>query len=319
MNGLRHWFWPVCTLVLAFVYSGQVHAWTLPRKQGDEFTWRRLHLEHVGSNNMNEAQFNDIVDHITKVYAPIAKQHGAELVATKDWSDNTINAYAEQRGKTWEVHFFGGLARQPEITPDGFAMVVCHELGHHFGGYAFYDEDWAAAEGEADYWATQACAREIWGRAFRSNAMHLKRNFAQAPTKCDQVWKEPNALALCNRVADAGLSLAKLLHAAGGGSASTAPNPGKTDPRQVPKTQIEHPEAQCRLDTYIAGAACAAAFDARVIPGRNSAQGQRSPAAEAEAAKYSCMKQSGYSIGLRPRCWFKSLNDKSEVPAYRYW
>jgi hypothetical protein len=85
--------------------------------------------------NIDEKQFNQIIDVIVAHFAPLAKLHGAELVANKLWTDPTVNASAQQMGSKWIINMYGGLARREEITPDGFAHVDCHELGHQFGGY----------------------------------------------------------------------------------------------------------------------------------------------------------------------------------------
>ena len=69
----------------------------------------------------------------------------------------------------YKVIMFGGLARRPEITADGFLLVVCHELGHHLAGYPFID-DWAANEGQADYFATQSCTKNIWQNDNETNS-----------------------------------------------------------------------------------------------------------------------------------------------------
>ena len=104
--------------------------------------------------NIDEKLFNQIIDAIVDQWKPLAALHGATLTVDKKWNDGTVNAYAQQNGNVWNVAMFGGLARRPEVTPDGFALVVCHELGHHFGGYFFYGAThWASAEGEADYFA----------------------------------------------------------------------------------------------------------------------------------------------------------------------
>ena len=47
------------------------------------------------------------------------------------WKNDTVNANAQQRGRNWIVNMYGGLARRPEIFFRRFAMVLCHELGHH--------------------------------------------------------------------------------------------------------------------------------------------------------------------------------------------
>src|SRR5476649_338081 len=119
------------SLVLALtVYSFQASAMILPPNHLDRF-------DRIGiAANITQQQFNDICDSIIAIYQPMAKIHGAVLSVNKDWTDSTVNAYAHQDTSTdWQVDMFGGLARREEITLDGFALVVCHELGHHFGGY----------------------------------------------------------------------------------------------------------------------------------------------------------------------------------------
>ena len=77
-----------------------------------------------------------------------------------------MNAFAKQGASTWEVHMYGGLARHQAVTADGFALVVCHELGHHLGGAPqkvdwFGRLRWASNEGQADYWGTAKCFRKL--------------------------------------------------------------------------------------------------------------------------------------------------------------
>jgi hypothetical protein len=254
-------------------------------------------------SNITEEQFNAIVDHIVDMWQPIAESHHAKLVASKNWDDSTVNAYAQQSGPNWHVSFFGGLARRPELTPDAFALVVCHELGHHFGGYAFYGGyDWASAEGQADYFATQVCARRIWAKS-PNNRRHFRDGLSRVQESCEQAWKNKNDIALCDRITDASLSLAKLF-----ASLSRTPEPkvSTKDKSKVSTTYTGHPEAQCRLDTYVSGAVCRAKFDLGVIPGKGHPKGNNSPEAEEEASKYSCTVAGGQELGVRPGCWFKS-------------
>ena len=253
--------------------------------------------------NITEQQFNTIVNSIVAIWQPIAKAHGAVLTADANWKDSTVNAYAEEKGNSWMVHFFGGLARRPEITPDGFALVVCHELGHHFGGYYFYgDKEWAAAEGQADYFATQMCGRHIFAN-LQNNIRFLTPN-APEPVKenCTAVWgKDPKAVAECARISAASLSLATLLAKLGN---SPAPHFETPDKSQVSQTNVAHPAAQCRLDTYFAGALCSVTLPPDQTPGRGNPAGNNSKDSEAQAYKFSCA-QNAFKVGFRPRCWFK--------------
>ena len=38
------------------------------------------------------------------------------------------------------IELNGGLARRPEVSSDGFTMVICHELGHFLAGLDGYSE-----------------------------------------------------------------------------------------------------------------------------------------------------------------------------------
>lgn len=258
-----------------------------------------------GFTNVTREQFNEIIDEIMAIYIPIALARGVNLTVDKNWSSSVVNAYASQPGPTdWEIAMFGGLARRPEVTPDGFALVVCHELGHHFGGFAFYrGGDWAASEGQSDYYATQACAQRIWGDQRSKNAESRASVDPVAKSQCDTAWTMQEKRDLCYRSSMAGHSLANLLAALG--SAST-PKFDTPDTNTVSSTYERHPAAQCRLDTYFQGALCTVEANLDVIPGRNHPNGQESAEAEKEAADYSCTSYGGQSMGHRPACWFKA-------------
>lgn len=273
------------------------------------FPQNKLYLQdRIEDSNVSEEQFNQIIDKIVEFYKPIVKAHGAELVAFKHWKDPTVNAYANQNGNTWEIHMFGGLARRPEVTPDGFALVVCHELGHHLAGYPFYDDsDWASSEGQSDYFATQACAKAGWGGNTAKNLKAKRIVDEVAKEECDATYQKAEQRALCYREADAGQSLADLLAELNN---EKLPEFDTPDTTKVSRTDPSHPAAQCRLDTYFHGALCTKSFDSKVIPGRDNRGGQDSIQAEQIAAKTSCTTAEGFEVGYRPRCWFKPYANK---------
>lgn len=256
-----------------------------------------------GLANITQEQFNKIADDVVAVYQPAANKGGAVLSVNKLWSNGTVNAYADQSGNQWHVTMYGGLARRPEVTLDGFALVVCHELGHHFAGFPLYSAgEWAGSEGQSDYFATLACARKIWRDQTDVNATYRANVDSVAKEKCDAVWSVASDQDLCYRVAEAGFSLGSLLAALGG---SGVPSFATPDPSQVSRTNVYHPAAQCRLDTYFQGALCTknARFD--FIPGKGQPNGDTTVAAEHESAANSCHSADGFVNGARPRCWFK--------------
>lgn len=256
--------------------------------------------------NITEEEFNQITDRFVDLYRPLAELYGATLTAVKNWPNNTVNAYAYQEndGQDWFIAMFGGLARRPEVTKDGYAMVVCHELAHHMGGFPVKNPGyWASAEGQSDYWATQTCARKAWKDEADINASFRDTVDPVAKRKCDEVWDQTAQQDLCYRVSMAGQSLGNLLAVLG-----RSPEPSFATPDQnvVTRTNMNHPKAQCRLDTYFYGALCKLNHRGNFIPGKHHPQGQLSKAAEHESAGNSCYTVDQYSEGSRPACWFKS-------------
>lgn len=166
--------------------------------------------------NISPMMFRQIIDQVVGTFSPIVRMHGGEIKVNYLWNDHTVNASAQRSGNIWVLNMYGGLARRKEITPDGFSMVVCHELGHHLGGYPYYGYGaWASDEGQADYFAAQTCAPAIWGRDFRGNAIHRATVDPVAKQFCDRSHQYQPQRDLCYRIADAGQSLANLLNMLG--------------------------------------------------------------------------------------------------------
>jgi uncharacterized protein (DUF2141 family) len=266
-------------------------------------------LPNFGPANMGEPEFRQILTEIQRAYAPIVSSHGGRLSITGDWNSNTLNAGARQIFGNWQVQITGGLARVPELTPDGFALILCHELGHHLGGFAWARPDspisgvWAATEGQSDYFATHVCTRKIWGNDSAKNAEARTVSSTEVITACDAVWTRVEEQNLCYRVLNAvqsmTLTMSKLMN-------KPAPAFSTPDPAVVNDTLTAHPAVQCRMDTSLQGAICPALFNEGLIPGKNASGGAFGVEAEREASNNSCTVYSKYSVGLRPACWYKA-------------
>lgn len=249
--------------------------------------------------NMSKEIFDEVIDGVAQVYAPIVEGQGGFLVMNKEWTNSTVNASAMQIRDKWHVNMYGGLARRPEVTVDGFALVVCHELGHHLAGFPFAST-WAANEGQSDFFATHKCAPSLWKDQLTENAKSRELVPETPKRACDEIHASENEQNLCYRLALAGESLAKLLGALRGGPAPSFDTP---DQSAVRRTNNNHPDAQCRLDTYMAGAVCLAGYDKDIIPGidqGNSVKGEEA------SAPFHCTTSQQYTVGLRPACWFKA-------------
>jgi len=263
-----------------------------------------LHLQDCrdceSATGLTEEQFNATIDKADKIFGPIIKAHGGKLSTNRLWNDSTVNASAMQIFSMWEVNMYGGLARRPEITVDGFTLVLCHEIGHHLGGFPFVSY-WGADEGEADYFATHVCPALWWGDESTINAASRSIVPVAAKNACDEVYKTEGAQDLCYRTVLAGKSTGDLLAALRRGTVSF----DQHDNHQVDKTDHAHPAAQCRLDTYVAAAICTQPWDLNIIPGKKGFFPNNGRGGEEASAKYTCTASGHYEAGLRPRCWFK--------------
>ncbi len=240
------------------------------------------------TNGMTQERFLAIVKSVSDVYAPIVASKGATLSMNNRWDDDTVNASAQQMGKTWVVNMYGGLARHPLTTDDGFALVVCHELGHHIGGAPRKGSSWASNEGQADYFGSMKCLRRVLEKTDNATIVSKMTVDAEVTKQCNLIYKSENEIALCQRVSMAGKSLGSLLGELGGNSNVQFTTPDKS---VVKRTDDNHPAAQCRLDTYFNGILCDKSYDQDVDKN--------------DPKIGTCIARDGYKVGPRPLCWYK--------------
>ena len=263
--------------------SGEMQNKTMKTFMPENDLWQE---DGFMDNGMTEEKFNEIIESVRVVFEPIVKDLGGKLVIKGDFNDSTVNAYADREDGNFNVTMFGGLARRSEITEDGFAMVIAHEISHHTGGWPFV-QDWASAEGMSDYGAFHAVAKLLWKDAGQT----VSEVDPVAKKICDENFK--GDLNLCYRQMNAAYSLSNLLGQLGGKQVSFS----TPDNTIVKRTRTSHPNAQCRLDTMVGAALCDVDWNYGVIPQN-----------KAEATKQSCMYpivDGKYDIRNRSRCWFK--------------
>ncbi len=244
----------------------------------------RIPVGDVNALGIEEVSFNAVLTRVESLYAPIFAAKGKKLRVNRKWADDTVNAGAMQFNNTWVINMYGGLARHKAVTAEGFALVACHEIGHHIGGYPKTDVVWPTNEGGSDYFATLKCLRRVFtGDEDTSKLDHaaVKACRAAHPSEPDRK--------LCEAGAMAGMSIAFLFKDLRG--QATPPSFSTPDPAVVAKTNDLHPDTQCRLDSYYAGALCSKSADEEQTDG--------APMAGA------CTAGQGFTVGLRPRCWYK--------------
>jgi hypothetical protein len=254
-------------------------------------------------SSVTEEQFFLAVKEMEEIYKPLfSNEYSSDLVIQADWNDGTVNAYAQQQGKTWIVKMFGGLARHPEATLDGFRAVICHEIGHHIAGAprkgGVFGTMWASNEGQSDYYATTKCLRKLYDMdehkketlaIYRKSKSSFTEDELHAKDQCQKVYSTTQERANCFRSSLAGRSLARLLGSLSGNAEVSFAQP---DPTVAARTNHNHPKAQCRMDTYFQGALCINDMDEL--------------ADATDARKGYCTAIEKFDIGLRPACWYKA-------------
>lgn len=277
----------LCQYFFGFMFSGIAVASFMP-----ENNFNLQDDIHAKLTTMDEAKFLEISNRVMDYYRPIVRAHGATLNLVPDWNNTEVNARAGKAGSNWNVFMYGGLARRSELTEDGFLVVVCHETGHLVGGSPTYTGNpGAATEGQSDYFATQSCAMKVLANDLDINATFRDTVNPTAKAGCDDIWATEAEQNLCYRVAMASYSAADLL-----GTLFREPKVSfdKKDAGVVSRTFESHPKAQCRLDTYFAGALCIVEFDDALIPRTRS-----------EVENTSCVRVNGFDVSTRPLCWYK--------------
>lgn len=174
-------------------------------------------ISEFAPSAISKSDFNAALDIVERTYAPIFESYGCPLKLIRSWSNGEVNAQAWKQDGFCHVEMFGGFARYPGITRNALIAIACHEVGHHLGGYPYYSGEDMSVEGQADYYATITCMKKLG-----------------VPS------------------ANAGMALATAMARLGG---ERTPSRSTRAQEKVSQTLQTHPRAQCRLDTYDAGAA----------------------------------------------------------------
>lgn len=294
---------------------------------------------------LDEITFRSIIHRTIEPYQELAALHNAQIalripleaevseecLRAKDedtilhcsWESDFTNADAgrSRQDSTWLIGVGGGLARLPAMTAEGLTMVLCHEIGHLFGGFPFIHEGFTglalplSVDGQADYFAAQVCVRKIWAQEDNSqnqDGMRFRTMIEENAVKhCDENYALQRERDLCYKTVFAGMSFVKALLRVD--NQEPVPSVNTPDPNQVGSTDNMHPASQCRLDTFVAGALCPTVFDASqnstaILYDETQIPGYDMAAPGGEEARNRSMAvschENFFPKGARPRCWF---------------
>jgi len=224
-------------LFISCGYATETHTWV-----PDNDLWQEDNINFV--SNIDEGLFGLIIDIGKELYEPTAKDWNETLSISKSWDSPIVNASAWRNGAgNTEIMMYGGLARREEVIPQGFALVLCHELNHLYGGEPYIHTYLKmAAEGQSDWMGASWCLKNIVEK--------LKSTYGIETTPYMQQMCNDDPV--CLQQLAGGNSLGKLLAELGGESVPDYETP---DPSIVKKTNTSYPKTtQCRLDSYHNGA-----------------------------------------------------------------
>jgi len=215
----------------------------------DNDLWKQDSFE-ASNGGITQTVFNKIVAAGKKAYAENARQNNEALVINALWTDATVNANCCRGCEPGKVivNMYGGLARRSEITPEGFALVLGHELSHAYGGAPYIEEaERMSAEGQADYQGARTAYKKL-----AALVPDLKKDIS-VDDSIKEFCKDKTGEDLkdCIHSLSGGMSLGKLLSTLSGDGPVSYQTP---DPTVVDETLTSYPSTtQCRVDTYLAG------------------------------------------------------------------
>jgi hypothetical protein len=215
------------TFLLTLLLSSQVHAATDCFPKDKAHMGIQVFTESIEPNAVSRTKFKRMIKRMETTFGDEVKAKlGCTYKVNDMWTDGTVNSQAYQQDGHCYVDAFGGLAKYPSITELGYYGVACHELGHHMGGAPLYPGDVMADEGEADTWSTLYCMKKLG---------FSDEQIVSGSKNLGNVLAELNGE---QPVSDTNLDMSK-----------------------VRRTAHEHPRAQCRYQTYLAGLACKGSGD----------------------------------------------------------
>ncbi len=188
------------------------------------------HFPHDKSRTTKEpmiskTKFKRIIRTMEKEFLDFPQYMSEQMTIYGDWNDPTADMALARRWENAQVLIFRGMAHRREIDQDALALIICHEIGHLYGGHPLKNQrDYIAAEGQADYFASNMCIR----RALR----------LFSPNNLEQ------------RAKKAILAVGRFLANNWG---HEHPSEDTPDQSIIEQTNLEHPSPQCRFDTYMSG------------------------------------------------------------------
>jgi len=196
---------------------------------------------------ISKDEFIGVSDAFLKSYSELSIIINSKLAGEDFWWNlnekyGSFSKYIDAQGKTnYNIFFFGGLARMPEMTVEGAALVLCHELGHGIGGAPTKLNSESSVEGQADYFATRICLPKVLDKMPKTTLV---------PADPLNLCKTE----ICKRIFVGIISEMAVIQFNHPDQASRFDKVDPTIVETINTNPTFYPSNQCRLDTLVAGA-----------------------------------------------------------------
>lgn len=237
------------SILSTLLLSYQAVATIVPSDSHINLDWFE-NISDEWNNGYPEERYHYVLDKIIEIYGPIIEKKGGTLHILRDWGDGSVNAWAWRIMDEYHLEVPGGMSRFHIINEEAFILTICHELGHLLGGAPARNKT-ISLEGQADYFATTHCAKRVLPQI----APHKK---IEPTNEIKNLCSDQINQNICHRILAGSQSLANYFAWI---ARSDFPSLILESERQVSRTLISHPKAQCRLDTFKRGQFCKAIED----------------------------------------------------------
>jgi hypothetical protein len=258
---------------------------------------------HVIANDlwaMDEADFNEVIDKIERIYPKNGS--GEKIEVRRYWNSEGHKDSAVRRPAPQDpdasidttsyldldkpVVILTGTVPKAGITKDAFAILACHEFGHHVSPGPRIGlrklVSWSAAEGQSDYWATSECLKKYMDGDDHKALLGDQQIPLEIKGKCDRNFFTPNGIYTCYRSGLAVLSLNDYFSSQGSLIDLNRKAPAATS--LVRRYRLDEHCNQCRSETWLAGVFCNAPLSKQDKCSRGD--------------------------GIRPSCWYQDEESK---------
>ncbi len=106
-----------------------------------------------------------------------------QLIVVLESQDPKVNAELTKHESSLTIKVWGGMLNHRFISDETLLLLLCHEIGHYLGGPPTKAKGgWSSTEGQADYYSSFQCARDVGldEVSFYESALNLTRIYASA-------------------------------------------------------------------------------------------------------------------------------------------